>query len=81
MSPPGGCTTSATASRRSLPKHGADGAALDSILNHASSATRSGVIGTYQHPTLVEPMRKVMALWDQPLSEELPIDALTQPPR
>jgi hypothetical protein len=36
------------------------------------------VIGTYQHPTLVEPMRKVMALWDQPQSEELPIDALTQ---
>ena len=51
---------------------------LDTMLNHASSATRSGVIGTYQRATLIEPMRKVMALWDRLLSEELQIDALSQ---
>ena len=45
-------------------EHGAEVAVLDSMLNHASSATRSGVIGTYQRATLLEPMRKVMALWD-----------------
>jgi len=60
-------------------EHGAEVATLDSILNHASSATRSGVIGTYQRATLIEPMRKVMALWDRLLSEELQIDALSQP--
>jgi hypothetical protein len=29
------------------------------------------VIGTYQRATLLEPMRKVMALWNRLLSEEL----------
>jgi integrase len=52
-------------------EHGAEVAVLDSMLNHASSTTRGGVIGTYQRATLVEPMRKVMALWDQLLSGEL----------
>ena len=52
-------------------EHGAEVAVLDSMLNHASSATRGGVIGTYQRATLIEPMRKVMALWDQLLSDEL----------
>jgi integrase len=45
-------------------EHGADVAVLDSLLNHASSATRGGVIGTYQRALLIEPIRKVMALWD-----------------
>ncbi len=52
-------------------EHGADIAVLDSMLNHASSATRGGVIGTYQRATLIEPMRKLMALWDQLLSDAL----------
>ncbi len=52
-------------------EHGAEVAVLDSMLNHASSATRSGVIGTYQRATLIEPMRKVMALWDRLLSDKL----------
>jgi integrase len=64
--------------RRSLvticAEHGAEVAVLDSMLNHASSATRGGVIGTYQRATLIEPMRKVMALWDRLLSEELQIE-------
>jgi integrase len=68
--------------RRSLvtvcAEHGAEVAVLDSMLNHASSATRGGVIGTYQRATLIEPMRKVMALWDRLLSEELHIE--TRPP-
>jgi integrase len=45
-------------------EHGADIAVLDSLLNHASSATRPGVIATYQRALLIEPTRKVMALWD-----------------
>jgi len=45
-------------------EHGADIAVLDSLLNHASSATRDGVIGTYQRALLIEPARRVMALWD-----------------
>ncbi len=50
---------------------GGDLAALDSILNHASSATRGGVVGVYQRATLIEPMRKMMALWDRLLSEAI----------
>jgi integrase len=46
-------------------EHGADIAVLDSLLNDASGATRGGVIGTYQRSLLVEPIRKVMALWDR----------------
>ena len=46
------------------------------MLNHASGATRGGVIGTYQRATLLEPMRKVMAQWDRLLSDELQIEAL-----
>lgn len=52
-------------------EHGADIAVLDSLLNHASSATRGGVIGTYQRALLVEPTRKVMALWDGLLREAI----------
>jgi hypothetical protein len=50
-------------------EHGDDIAVLDSLLNHASSATRGGVVGVYQRATLVEPMRGVMALWDRLLRE------------
>jgi hypothetical protein len=54
--------------RRSLvstcAERGADIAVPDSLLNHASSATRGGGIGTYQRALLIEPTRKVMALWD-----------------
>jgi integrase len=52
-------------------EHGVDIAVLDSLLNHASSATRGGVIGTYQRALLIEPMRKVMALWDRLLREAI----------
>ena len=45
-------------------EHGADVVTLDSMLNHACSATWSGVIGVYQRATLLEPMRWVMTLWD-----------------
>jgi integrase len=59
--------------RRSLvthcAEHGADVAVLDTLLNHASSATRGGVVGLYQRATLVEPMRGVIALWDRLLQE------------
>jgi hypothetical protein len=44
---------------------------LDTLLNHASSATRGGVIGTYQQALLIEPTRKVMALWDRLLREAI----------
>ena len=57
---------------------GADIAVLEFMLAHAGSAARSGVIGTYQRATLLEPMRKVMALWNQILSEALGLEA---PPR
>ena len=61
--------------RRSLvtvcAEQGAEVAVLDSLLNHATSATRGGVIGTYQRATLLEPMRKVMAQWDRLLADEL----------
>jgi len=57
--------------RRSLVTHlaekGADEAVLDVMLNHAASVSRSGVIGVYQKARLIEPMRKVMALWDEML--------------
>jgi integrase len=55
--------------RRSLvsicAEHGVDIGTLDTMLNHASSSTRPGVLGVYQRATLVEPMRKVMALWGE----------------
>jgi integrase len=54
-----------------LAEQGADVAVLDSLLNHASSATRGGVIGVYQRATLIEPMRKLMARWDQLLTDAL----------
>jgi len=61
--------------RRSLVTHcaeaGADVAVLDTLLNHAASATRGGVIGIYQRATLLAPMRQVMALWDGLLSDAL----------
>jgi integrase len=52
-------------------EQGADIAVLDTLLNHASSATRGGVIGVYQRATLLEPMRRVVALWDGLLREAL----------
>jgi hypothetical protein len=52
-------------------EHGADVAVLDTLLNHASSVTRGGVIGVYQWASLIAPMREVMALWDRLLTEAL----------
>jgi integrase len=59
-------------------EHGADVAILDSLLNHASSATRGGVIGTYQRALLIEPTRRVMALWDGLLREAIGLPPATQ---
>jgi integrase len=63
--------------RRSLvtimAEHGADIAVLDSLLNHASSATRGGIVAVYQKATLIEPMRKLMAIWDDLLAEALEV--------
>jgi integrase len=54
--------------RRSIVTHlaerGIDIALLDSMLNHAASVTRAGVIGVYQKASLIEPMRAAMAVWD-----------------
>jgi integrase len=52
-------------------EHCVDIAVQDTLLNHASSATRGGVIGTYQRAMLIEPTRKVMAMWDQLLREAI----------
>jgi integrase len=49
----------------------ADIAVLDSLLNHASSATRGGVVGVYQRATLLEPMRRALAQWDALLREAI----------
>jgi integrase len=48
-----------------LAEQGIDIAVLDSLLNHAASTTRGGVIGVYQKAILIEPMRKLMAIWDE----------------
>jgi integrase len=59
--------------RRSLVTHlaerGFDVALLDSMLNHAASVTRAGVIGVYQKASLIEPMRQAMAVWDDLISK------------
>ena len=47
-----------------LAEAGADIAVLNSMLNHAASGTRGGIVAVYQRATLVEPMRKAMALWN-----------------
>jgi integrase len=52
-------------------EHGADIGTLDSMLNHAASGTRGGVIGVYQRATLLEPARQVMLLWDSLLREAI----------
>jgi integrase len=61
--------------RRSLVTHcaelDADVAVLDTLLNHAASATRGGIIGVYQRATLLGPMRQVIALWDGLLRDAL----------
>jgi hypothetical protein len=44
---------------------------LDTLINHASSATRGGVIGVYQRATLLVPMRNVVNLWDRLLREAI----------
>jgi integrase len=67
--------------RRSLVTHcaeqGADIAVLDSLLNHAASATRGGIVGVYQKATLLEPMRQVMRCWNLLLETALAGDAET----
>jgi site-specific recombinase XerD len=59
--------------RRSLVTHlaeqGVDVAVLDSLLNHASSGTRGGIVAVYQKATLIQPMRELMQLWDRMLRQ------------
>jgi integrase len=52
-----------------LAERGIDIALLDSLLNHAASVTRAGVIGVYQKASLIEPMRQTMAIWDDLLTK------------
>jgi len=54
-----------------LAERGINIAVLDSMLNHAASATRSGVIGVYQKATLIEPMREAMRHWNRLLENAL----------
>jgi integrase len=54
-----------------LAERGIDIALLDSLLNHAASVTRAGVIGVYQKASLIEPMRQTMAIWDDLLTKAL----------
>lgn len=50
---------------------GGNVAVLDSILNHAASATLGGVTGVYQHASLLEPARAAMQRWDEMLRAAL----------
>jgi len=58
-----------------LAEKGVDIALLDSLLNHAASVTRAGVIGVYQKASLIEPMRQAMASWDRLIGDPV------RPPR
>ena len=65
-------------------EHRAEVATLDSMLNHASSGTHGGIVAVYQRATLLEPMRKVMTLWNRLLSKAInsPVDdTKVVPPR
>jgi integrase len=59
--------------RRSLVTHlaeqGGDVAVLDSLLNHASSSTRGGIVAVYQKATLIQPMRELIQLWESMLRQ------------
>jgi integrase len=52
-----------------LAEQGVDIAVLDSLLNHAASGTRGGIVAVYQKATLIEPMRELMKLWDHMLRQ------------
>jgi integrase len=54
-----------------LAERGINIAVLDSMLNHAASATRGGVIGVYQKATLMEPMKHATKLWNRLLDNAL----------
>ena len=51
------------------PEQGVGVAVLDSLLNHASSGTRGGIVAVYQKATLIQPMRELMHLWDHMLGQ------------
>jgi hypothetical protein len=51
---------------------------LASLLNHASSATRSGVVGTDQRALLIAPMRKVAAQCDWLLHEAIGLPVMVR---
>jgi integrase len=54
-----------------LAEHGEPIAVLDSMLNHAASATRGGIVGVYQRATLLEPMRAAVRRWNRLLQNAL----------
>jgi integrase len=57
----------------------ADVATLDTLLNHASSATRGGVIGVYQRAALIKPMRAALEAWEGLLRTALDLPPADQP--
>jgi integrase len=61
-------------------EHGiADVATLDTLLNHASSVTRGGVIGVYQRAALLRPMRAALEAWEALLRTALELPLADQP--
>ncbi len=61
-------------------EHGStDVATLDTLLNHASSATRGGVIGVYQRAALIKPMRAALEAWETLLRTVLDLPPADQP--
>ena len=61
-------------------EHGsADVATLDTLLNHASSVTRGGVIGVYQRAALLKPMRAALEAWETLLRTVLDLPPVYQP--
>jgi integrase len=60
-------------------EHGiADVATLDTLLNHASSVTRGGVIGVYQRAALIRPMRAALEAWEALLRTALELPPAAQ---
>jgi integrase len=54
-----------------LAEAGVHEAVLDAILNHRQSATRSGVLGTYQHALRLPEQTAAMEKWCEVLSNEI----------
>ena len=53
-----------------MAERGVDFAVADSILNHAASQSRGGMLGVYQHAELKPAKRRAMAIWEGALFDE-----------